>query len=853
MKVAQADAKSRSLIDDYLEEACQFQWMQTVRVRAFAAGVALLSLSSREQCAVVLEVARRLDELEPAGDPWSPHRADANMRAEIRLRDLMLAIMRKELPFETPEVEWLATWCLAHGRIKQFSASLLKLLESAAARGPLTPRLQDVVKQFQQTLGKMHWVERSQLSRAGQLVGDGRRALIEAGEAWSDAAIEDLGSFEAERASWDEFLQHCQNCGGGSAPSQRWAKASEALIAEIGAIEFAGRLCRWFPLVDRPRTAPRRRDSRAFEPDHTHLIIDAHADLLKGLCWACAFIPPTGDLARALGALAISCYRKVPGIGPRAVRIGNAAVWALGQMAGPDALGQLAMLRIKVKFGGAQKALEKALDAAATREGLPRDEIEELAVPAYGLSEVGRRSEQLGEITAELAITGAGETELRWRKADGKLQKSVPAAAKREHADDLKELKAAAKDIQRMLPAQRDRLDQLFIQRRAWPLETWQARYLDHPLVGTLARRLIWTVTAEGTACDVIWLDAAGGGEGGLVDRDGRASAPPPGASVELWHPLGRPVEEVLGWRRFLEERQIRQPFKQAHREIYLLTDAERATNVYSNRYAAHILRQHQFHALCAARGWKNQLRLLVDQEFPPAMRFLPQWGLRAEFWIEGAGEEYGVDTNEAGTFLHLVTDQVRFYPLEAARRVAHASGGGYATYGAEGSDTPVPLDQVPPLVFSEIMRDVDLFVGVASVGNNPDWSDGGPEGRYRDYWHDWSFGELSATAETRREILERLLPRLKIAGQCELDGRFLRVRGTRRTYRIHLGSGNILMEPGDVYLCIVPDSRQARAGAEIWLPFEGDRALALILSKALLLAADDGITDRTILSQIGG
>ena len=40
-------------------------------------------------------------------------------------------------------------------------------------------------------------------------------------------------------------------------------------------------------------------------------------------------------------------------------------------------------------------------------------------------------------------------------------------------------------------------------------------------------------------------------------------------------------------------------------------------------------------------------------------------------------------------------------------------------------------------------MRDVDLFVGVASVANDPNWNDGGPRGRYVHYWHSQSFGEL--------------------------------------------------------------------------------------------------------------
>jgi hypothetical protein len=37
----------------------------------------------------------------------------------------------------------------------------------------------------------------------------------------------------------------------------------------------------------------------------------------------------------------------------------------------------------------------------------------------------------------------------------------------------------------------------------------------------------------------------------------------------------------------------------------------------------------------------------------------------------------------------------------------------------------------------------------------------------------------------------------------------------------------------------------------DMWLPFEGDHGLSVILSKALLLAADTTITDPLILRQI--
>src|SRR5262249_6349369 len=117
-----------------------------------------------------------------------------------------------------------------------------------------------------------------------------------------------------------------------------------------------------------------------------------------------------------------------------------------------------------------------------------------------------------------------------------------------------------------------------------------------------------------------------------------------------------------------------------------------------------------------------------------------------------------------------------------------------------------------------------------------------------------YAFGDLSESAKTRRAVLDRLLPRLtKLEGRWRLADRFLCIRGGLRTYKIHLGSGNILMEPNDQYLCIVPDRRTTGPPAGgIFLPFEGDATLALILSKALLLAEDKKITDPTITRQIG-
>ena len=179
---------------------------------------------------------------------------------------------------------------------------------------------------------------------------------------------------------------------------------------------------------------------------------------------------------------------------------------------------------------------------------------------------------------------------------------------------------------------------------------------------------------------------------------------------------------------------------------------------------------------------------------------------------------------------MHVATHQVRFIDPKSAEAVS--------------------LSTIPPLVFSEVMRDVDVFVGVSSVGNDPQWRDTGARGELESYWHDYAFGKLGLTATTRRAVLEQLLPRLAIADRCTLHDRFLEVRGNLNTYKIHLGSANILMSPNDAYLCIVP-GRGASAASRVKLPFEGDGVLTLILSKALWLAKDDAIEDPAVLSQL--
>jgi Domain of unknown function (DUF4132) len=128
-------------------------------------------------------------------------------------------------------------------------------------------------------------------------------------------------------------------------------------------------------------------------------------------------------------------------------------------------------------------------------------------VPGFGLGEHGIRTEALGDHTAELDHTGT----LRFRTAGGKALKSVPAAVKRDHGERLAELKQAAKDVKAMAGAQRLRLERLLLGERTWTGADFRERYLDHALVGPLARRLIWAIDDRSALSrDGAFVDASG-------------------------------------------------------------------------------------------------------------------------------------------------------------------------------------------------------------------------------------------------------------------------------------------------------------------------------------------------------
>jgi hypothetical protein len=271
-----------------------------------------------------------------------------------------------------------------------------------------------------------------------------------------------------------------------------------------------------------------------------------------------------------------------------------------------------------------------------------------------------------------------------------------------------------------------------------------------------------------------------------------------PVGAAHPWHLMAAGV--LGGWQREVVRRHLRQPVRQAFRELYVLTPAELTTEMFTARFAGHRVSGPVAAKLLAARGWRvHGSEYDVDAE-----RACPGAGLHAVLHFEEAGHYLG----EADA----VTGTLRF----------RAPGG--------NAGDAVPLAEVDPLAFSEALRDIDLVVSVAHSGDGQ-----------RPY--------SASTVEARAALAATLAEDLGLT-QVTIDGHHARVQGTRADYRVHLGSGSVHIEPGG-HLCIVPDS-VVSARSPIYLPFaDEDQLTSLIISKILLLSSDATITDPTILRQI--
>jgi hypothetical protein len=387
-----------------------------------------------------------------------------------------------------------------------------------------------------------------------------------------------------------------------------------------------------------------------------------------------------------------------------------------------------------------------------------------------------------GDVTLQLSVTADGLPDLSIRQGQRTLR-AVPAALRK--TEKVVALRARKAALAQQAARIREVLEAAMIAQ-----DTFTARDVAglrrHPLVAPVLGTLVW-VDGQG---QTLW------------QADGQACAAD-GTPVAVRGPLrvAHPADLVadsswVTWQERLFAGACRQPFKQVFRELYALTATEREASPVSRRYEGHQLQPRQALALFGRRGW------VTSRDDGLTSRAFHDHHLvaRVEF---------------ADGFLT---------PLEAD---LPAIAGVWFT--RHGERLAQPLESVPPVVFSETMRDLDLVVSVAHAGGvDP---------------------EATASTIEMRAALVRETARLMRLPNVGVAGVHVFIQGHLGEYSLHLGSGTVHRRPGGA-ICIVPVGSQHRG--RLFLPFaDDDPKTAEIVSKTLLLARDRELRDPMILDQL--
>ncbi|WP_147387089.1 DUF4132 domain-containing protein [Fusobacterium polymorphum] len=251
---------------------------------------------------------------------------------------------------------------------------------------------------------------------------------------------------------------------------------------------------------------------------------------------------------------------------------------------------------------------------------------------------------------------------------------------------------------------------------------------------------------------------------------------------------------EWANYQKDIFDRELKQPFKQVFRELYVKTVDEKGRDK-SLRYAGHQVQPAKTVALLKTRRW------IIDG----------QEGLEKVYYkkniiakIFALADWFSPADIEAPTL-----EEVQFFDRKTFK--------------------PILIDDVPDLIFTEVMRDLDLVVSVAHIG------DVDPEASH-------------STIEMRKAIIEFNCKLFKLKNVTFTENHAL-IKGERAEYSIHLGSGLIHQKAGSA-ISVLPVHSQHRG--RVFLPFiDDDPKTAEIMAKVLLFAQDDKIKDVFILEQI--
>lgn len=385
-------------------------------------------------------------------------------------------------------------------------------------------------------------------------------------------------------------------------------------------------------------------------------------------------------------------------------------------------------------------------------------------------------------IGARLAVNEAGVVELEVT-SDGKPLKDVPSALKKHPA--VVQMKAVQKDLRAQHSRARASLEAAMVNADLFTVEEL-TKLETHPVIAPLLRNLVFRSA-----------DGLGYFKGGcLVAPDGFTHPLGAAAEVRIAHPVD--MHELGVWplyQRDLFGRRIVQPFKQVFRELYMPNEDELNEPTASQRYAGHQVQPAKTLALLRTRGW-------VASHEEGLQKVHHKENIVVTLWTEA--DWFSPADIEPPTL-----EMVRFHHRQ--------------TY------EPAPIHKIPPILFSEAMRDVDLAVSVAHAGGvDPEAS--------------------ASTVEMRRTLVAEMLKLMRI-DNVEIRKSHAFIKGKLGEYTVHLGSATVQkMATGSIF--IVPVHSQQRG--RLFLPFmDDDPKTAEVVSKIVLLAEDNKLRDPAILAQI--
>ncbi|MBC8101970.1 MAG: DUF4132 domain-containing protein, partial [Cytophagales bacterium] len=456
-------------------------------------------------------------------------------------------------------------------------------------------------------------------------------------------------------------------------------------------------------------------------------------------------------------------------------------------------------LRTSKQFGAQRQESEKlatriGMENLARTAGYADPNRLQWAMESASVADLkeGAVTQTVGEVSVSLAINGLGLPEMTVMKK-GKTLANIPPAVKKE--PEVAALVARRTDITRQVSRMRESLESAMCRGDHFS-GAELASLLDHPILRPLLRNLVF-IEAEGSE-PVLGYPI---GDGLLEDCDTARHSVDTKTALRIAHPFD--LLHTGAWERWQKDCFLReriQPFKQVFRELYVLTEAEKVEGTKSQRYAGHQVNPKQALALFGKRGWVGGGDYDYESDGP-----------RKTFHEDG----FTVSVGFMGWTL--TPADVEGSTIEEVR------------FTKKGDWRPVALESVPPRVFSEAMRDLDLVVGVAHVGGvDPEAS--------------------QSTVEMRAALVREAMGLLKIEN-VRFQKSHAIIDGALSTYNVHLGSAVVHRMPGG-YLCIVPVHSQHRG--RLFLPFvDDDPRTAEVVSKVLLLARDREIQDPTILEQI--